>query len=96
MKHLLVRMNFTLRRAICYFLGHKKVDGSLHTVGLRHCLRCLRIVDYRTVRRRVTRGDIERRMVAHPPEGYSFVSCNWKKRKAKFVSQSGRLKFIHL
>jgi hypothetical protein len=45
-------------------------------------------------RRRTTKGDIERRMAANPPEGFSFVSCNWKKRKAKFVNTNGQLKFV--
>jgi hypothetical protein len=30
----------------------------------------------------------------HPPTGYSFVSCNWKARKAKFVSSTETLKFV--
>jgi hypothetical protein len=46
------------------------------------------------VRREITRGDIERRTALHPPGGYLFVDCNWKKRKAKFVSASGARKFI--
>ena len=25
----------------------------------------------------------------HPPDGYSFVDCNWKKRKAKFIGRHG-------
>jgi hypothetical protein len=41
-----------------------------------------------------TRGDIELRMKARPPEGCSFVDCNWKKRKAKFVSPRGTLTFV--
>jgi hypothetical protein len=44
--------------------------------------------------RETTFGDIERKMAANPPEGYSFVSCNWKKRKAKFVSPGGTFKFL--
>jgi hypothetical protein len=53
-------------------------------------------VDYRTVRRQLTRGDIERRMAANLPEGFSFVSANWKKRKAKFVSPADKLMFVAL
>jgi hypothetical protein len=49
-----------------------------------------------TLRHKVTRGDIERRMAEHPPLGYTFVDCNWKKRKAKFVNASGALKFVSL
>jgi hypothetical protein len=30
----------------------------------------------------------------HPPRGYAFIGCNWKKRKAKFVSPTGNLKFV--
>ena len=41
-----------------------------------------------------TCGDIERRVAAHPTEGYSFASCNWKKRKAKFIAASGALRFV--
>ena len=67
---------------------------SIATVGIVFCTRCLRIVDYRTVRHRITKGDIERRMAANPPSGYSFVNCNWKKRKAKFVSPQGKLNFV--
>jgi hypothetical protein len=40
------------------------------------------------------RASIERRMATNPPKGYSFVSCNRKKRKAKFVSPTGQLKFV--
>ena len=48
-----------------------------------------------TARHKITQGDIEARMKAHPPEGYSFVDCNWKKRKAKFVSvSSGSLQYV--
>jgi hypothetical protein len=51
-------------------------------------------VEQRNVRARVTRGEIERRTADHPPEGYSFISANWKKRKTKFVSPSGKLNFV--
>jgi hypothetical protein len=49
----------------------------------------------RTLRRDVTRGDVERRMAANPPDGYSFVGVNWKKKKAKFVNHSGTLTFVN-
>jgi hypothetical protein len=94
MKRLVFRVNFALRRALYYFFGHVKHDVSFHTVGLKQCLRCLRITDHKTVRRRVTFGEVERRMAEHPPKGYSFISCNWKKRKARFVSPTGTLKFV--
>jgi hypothetical protein len=81
-------------RLVCFLFGHAKIDMSLRTVGLRVCRRCLHIIDQKTVRSRNTRGDIERRMTMYPPEGYSFVDCNWKKRKAKFVSPGGLLRFV--
>jgi hypothetical protein len=61
---------------------------------VKQCLRCLRITDHKTVRRQVTFGEVERRMAAIPPKGYSFVSCNWKKRKARFVSPTGKLTVV--
>jgi hypothetical protein len=94
MRRLLIWANFTVRRAICRFFGHCAVDMALADVGFRQCMRCLRIVEYKTVRRRVTFGDVERRMAATAPKGYRFISCNWKKRKMKFVSASGGLKFV--
>jgi hypothetical protein len=70
MRRLLLGVNFALRRALCYFFGHVKHDVSFRTVGLRQCLRCLRITDHKTVRRRVTFGEVERRMASNPPKGY--------------------------
>jgi hypothetical protein len=84
------------RRAICFFFGHGKADVSLSNIGFKMCRRCLRLTDQKTVRRETTRGDIERRMAARPPKGYSFLSCNWKKRKAKFVSPSEKAIFVLL
>lgn len=87
-----------LRRLLCRIFGHRMAqerDGQLIATV---CLRCHQIeaVDLMlyTARAKVTRGEIEERMKAHPPEGYSFVDCNWKKRKAKFVSESGNLQFV--
>ena len=40
------------------------------------------------------RGEIEQRMRAHPPEARNFTDCNWKKRKARFVSDTAKVK-IH-
>ena len=94
MRRVFVRINFFLRRLICRFFGHVKRPVSLHSVGLLMCRRCLVVTDQKTVRARVTRGEIEQRMAAYPPERYSFVSCNWKKRKAKFVSPAGKRKFV--
>jgi hypothetical protein len=87
-------INFFRRRLVCRLFGHVKADMSIATVGVRVCTRCLRITDQKTVRARVTRGEIVQRMKEHPPKGYSFVNCNWKKRKAKFVSTSGALKTV--
>jgi small neutral amino acid transporter SnatA (MarC family) len=64
-----------IRRAICRLFGLTRHSLSI-AAGIVFCTRCLRIVDYRTVRREVTRGEIEPRMAANPPEGYSFVNCN--------------------
>jgi hypothetical protein len=89
MAHLWARVDSALRRLICRIFGHAKVDMSLRTVGLRVCRRCLVITEQKTVRARVARGEIEQRMRDYPPTGYSFVSCNWKKRKARFAKLSG-------
>jgi hypothetical protein len=94
MQRFLLRLNLATRCLICRFFGHVKHDVSFRTVGLKQCLHCLRVTDHKTVRRRVTFGEVERRMAEHPPKGYSFVSCNWKKRKARFVSATGHLKFV--
>jgi hypothetical protein len=84
-----------LKRLVCFFFGHRLLNGSMGNVGITLCARC-RKLENRTSMRAVTRGQIERRMAAHPPEGYSFVNCNWKKRKAKFVAPTGKLLFITL
>ncbi len=68
-------------------------SASIATVGTKICLRSLKM-DRRTVRRHVTRGEIEHRTSDHPLQGYSFVSCNWTTRKAKFVAPSGKLHFV--
>jgi prophage protein DUF1660 len=94
MQRLLFNVKRALRLLVCRLFGHIKADVSLKSVGLRICRRCLVVTDQKTARARVTRGDIERRMRDVPPAGYSFVDCNWKKRKAKFVSPSGVLKFV--
>lgn len=94
MRRPLARINFAIRRVLCYFFGHVKHDVSFRTVGLKQCLRCLCITEHKSVRRKVTFGEVEQRMMDHPPKGYSFVSCNWKKRKARFISATGHLKFV--
>lgn len=91
-----VRINRALRRAVCFFFEHIKADMSIGTVSIRLCTRWLRITDQRTIRRQVTRGEIEQRRKDHAPEGYSFVSLNWKKRKGRFMSPSDSLKFVTL
>ena len=62
------------------------------------CGRCRRLQNIDllkfTRKREKTSGDVERWMAANAPEGYRFVDCNWNKRKAKFVSASGQLKFV--
>jgi hypothetical protein len=55
------------------YFGNVKYDVSFRTVGQKQCLRCPRITDHKTVRRRVTFGEVERRLAANPPKGYSFV-----------------------
>ena len=94
MRRLLHSLNLTIRYITCRLFGHVKAHMHLNSVGLLVCRRCLRITDQKTARARITHGEIEQRMQAHPPEGYSFVDCNWKKRKAKFASPAGKLKFI--
>jgi hypothetical protein len=94
MSKALARVKSWFRRLACKLFGHSRHNMSIATVGIVFCTRCLRIVDYRTVRREVTKGDIERRMANNPPAGYSYHDCNWKKRKAKFVSATGQLKFV--
>jgi hypothetical protein len=96
MKGLLVRINLFLRHLTCRIFGHVSANASMGTVGLKICRRCMRIIEQKTIRARVTRGEIEQRMTAHPPEGYSFVGCNWKKRKAKFVNANGGQRFVSI
>jgi hypothetical protein len=86
-------VSLQIRRFVCYFSGHIPHKASLASVGLTVCLRCRR-VDRRTVRARITRGEIEKRMATYTPTGYQFVDCNWKKRTARFVSPTGTLKFV--
>jgi hypothetical protein len=94
----MVFLAITFRRLLCFFFGHRfeaeQHEGLLLTV----CARCRKAVGARalkyTLRRNVTRGEIERRMAENPPDGYRFIDCNWKKRKAKFANASGALKFV--
>jgi hypothetical protein len=96
MKRLLIRINFAARHAICFFLGHVKRNVSFRTVGLKQCLRCLRTTDHKTVRQRVTFGEVERRMAAHSPKAYSFVKCNWKKQKGAVCQSNGTFEVCEL
>jgi hypothetical protein len=93
MRRVLHRVNLELKRFFCRFFGHKPHTVSFKSVGLTMCLRCLKM-DRRIVRKNPTKGEIEQRMADYPPQGYSFVSCNWKKHKARFVSRAGQLKFV--
>jgi hypothetical protein len=61
------RFNHFVRRIVCRLFGHHRHNMSLF------CTRFLRNINYRTVRRAVTRGDIERRMAANPPARYSLI-----------------------
>lgn len=94
MRRLLTRINHFFRRLACRIFGHVRRNASMRTVGITLCRRCLRITEQKTVRTRVTRGEIEKRMATFPPSGYQFVSANWKSRTAKFVSPTGTLKFV--
>ena len=86
------------RLLVCFFFGHRFEHEQNDDILLTVCVRCRKLLSSErlryTLRTKVTRGDIERRMALHKPAGYQFVDCNWKKRKAKFVSRSGKLKFI--
>ena len=91
-------LKIRFRQLLCYFFGHRPVVQRTDTHELLGCARCYRLFAETplsiTYRRDVTYGEVERRMAAHPPTGYSFVSCNWKKRKVRFVSPAGKLKFV--
>jgi hypothetical protein len=95
---MIAALSIRFRQFICYLLGHRVIKQRTETHELLACARCYRPFAETplsiTYRRDVTFGDVERRMSEHPPIGYSFVSCNWKKRKAKFVSPAGKLKFV--
>ena len=93
LRSFILKLVLSFRRLACKIFGHAKVPGSFGSVGLLFCKRCAHI-DRTTECRSVTKRDVERRMAEHPPAGYSFVSCNWAKRKAKFVSPSGAPKFV--
>jgi hypothetical protein len=41
MRRILLRVNFALRRAVCFVIGHVKRDVSITTVGVKICRRCL-------------------------------------------------------
>lgn len=88
-----------LKRLICYFLGYRwtqeRRDSRLYT-GCARCRKLKRVDPLVFTRRREkTAGDIERWMAENAPEGYSFVDCNWGKRKAKFVGLAGQLEFVN-
>ena len=95
---ILVKIVSAFRRILCHIFGHVVIqvrDGQLIDTVCKRCgtLESVDQILY-TARAKVTRGEIEERMAAHPPEGYRFVSMNSKKRKACFESASGELKFV--
>jgi hypothetical protein len=62
-------------------VGHRKQRASYKSIGFLHCSRCLHITDQITVRRRETKGDMERVMQRIAiMTGYIFTGINWKKR----------------
>jgi hypothetical protein len=77
------------RRFICKCFGHKKVRGSVGTVGAQACLRCHRITDQLTNRRGMTRGELERAIDAKLTDGWSLERINWKKKVAHLVDRHG-------
>jgi hypothetical protein len=91
---LLTRFRFVLKNIHCRIFGHRPHNVSFGTVGAEICGRCLETVKVKTIRREVTKGDMERRLAAVTPPGYSYVSFNRKSRKAKFVGKGGTLLFI--
>jgi hypothetical protein len=87
-----------LRRLVCFFFDRKMVNMRCGRFILTRCERCRQLqsldrINY-TARRKVRCGDIEKRMAANPPDGYTFIDCNWKKRKAKFVNSAGVSRFV--
>ena len=95
-KAILFYLNRKLRAVLCRLFGHSLFEMSIASVGLRQCARCLRVIEPKTSRRRVTYGDVERRMADNPPPGYRFVRVNWKKRRALFVSPTGKCKHVRV
>src|ERR1700752_4731454 len=76
----------------CRIVGHKKQRASVRNIGVLHCARCRRITDQLTVRRRQTKGDMERMMERVAlMTGYTFTGINWKKRLAHFTKPNGQL-----
>jgi hypothetical protein len=57
--------------------------------SLMACERCRRLFASTPIiyRREVIFGDVERRMAANPPTGYTFVGCNWKSEGRQFGRQ---------
>lgn len=78
------------KRLLCRIFGHIKANGSIGTVGIQLCRRCLRITDRKTVRRDLTKGDMERRIIAAMPHGWTFLRVNWKNELAHFADPHGR------
>jgi hypothetical protein len=99
MRTLLALLRFVKLHLICRLFGHRITRERQEHLLYTGCGRCRQLVSIDllkfTRKRDVTFGDLEHRMAAEPPEGYSFMSCNWKKRKAKFMSARGKLRFVN-
>lgn len=89
MRKVFVRVADAWRRFICKVMGHKRVRGSVGTVGVLACVRCHRITDQRTAMRAVTRGELERRLAARLPDGWTLNRINWKKRVVHLTDARG-------
>lgn len=84
-----IRLVDRTARLLCRIFGHRKVRGSIGTVGVKACLRCRRVIEQRTAMRELTRGELERRIAAKLPEGWTLHRINWKKRLAHLTDAHG-------
>ena len=76
-------------RTICAVFGHTTANGSVGAIGVRGCMRCQIITEQKTIRRPFSRGDVERRVMASLPAGYTFLGINWKKRTLQVLDENG-------
>jgi hypothetical protein len=88
--------HFFVRRVVCFLFSHTRTDASIGSVGIKLCERCLRVTGQKTVRARVTRGDIARRFIAAMPPGWSFHYVNWRKNMAHVTVLNGKAVFAPL